>query len=165
MTNGDVTIRPIDFARDAAALRSFLSERDQMRFEHCEAAVKDGDCFIFVADMDGEAVGWAVVHTKYRTDQDWEPDPDGERFQTGENAYLENIELMPRARSKGAGSQLLVAVQDEARRLGKKALWLHTNENNFMAHKLFDRSGWIHESSINPPWRPETRWRIYKKTL
>ncbi len=165
MSDGDVTIRPIDFARDAAPLRAFLSERDQMRLEHCETACQAGDCFIYVAEAEGEAVGWAVVHTKYRTDQDWEPDPDGERFQRGDNAYLENIEVTPRNRSSGAGSQLLAAVQVEAKRRGKTALWLHTNENNVMAHKLFDRSGWVHERTVYPPWKPGTRWRIYKKTL
>ena len=45
----ELTIRPIDYARDAATLKVFLIERDSMRLEHCEAAVNDGDCFIFVA--------------------------------------------------------------------------------------------------------------------
>ncbi len=166
MTNADaVTIRPIDFARDREPLKAFLTERDAMRLDHSEAAVSDGDCFIFVADDENTAVGWVVVHTKHRADQDWEPDPEGEKFQTGDNAYVENIEVTARFRSTGVGARLLEAAQDEAKRRGKKRLWLHTAENNVKAHKVFDREGWTHESSIYPPWKPASRTRIYKKDL
>jgi GNAT superfamily N-acetyltransferase len=161
----DATVRAIDFARDEGALQAFLSERDRMRLEHCEVAVEAGDCFILVADEDGRAVGWAVVHLHFRDDQDWEPDPDSREFQEGDNAYLETIEVTARNRSQGVGGQLLEAAQDEARRRGKKQLWLHTSENNVKAHKVFDRLGWEHVRSVYPPWRPTSRTRIYRKTL
>lgn len=161
----DITIRPIDYARDVPALNAFLGERDRMRLTHCEAAVRDGDCFIFVAEEGGKAVGWVVVHTSYRDDQDWEPDPEGRGFQEGGNAYVENIEVTARARSNGIGRMLLEAAQAEAKARGKASLWLHTSENNVMAHRVFDRAGWQHERTINPPWRPNTRVRIYRKPL
>jgi GNAT superfamily N-acetyltransferase len=160
-----ITIRPIDFVRDEQPLKAFLSERDKMRLEHSEAALNDGDCFIFVADERGVPVGWAIVHTRYRDDQDWDPDPDGRQLQECDNAYLENIEVTARLRSRGVGSQLIEAVQDEARRRGKRHLWLHTSENNVKAHELFERHGWEHENSIIPPWKPGTRMRIYRKDL
>lgn len=159
------TVRPIDFTRDVPALRSFLSERDRMRLEHCQAAVADGDAAVFVAEEDGTAVGWAVVHFRYRDDQDWEPDPDGRTFQEGDNAYVENIEVTAGQRGKGLGPQLLAAVEEEARRRGKKALWLHTSENNVKAHRVFDRAGWVHERTVYPPWKPTSRTRIYRKVL
>jgi GNAT superfamily N-acetyltransferase len=162
----DIVIRPIDFARDEAPLRSFLADRDRTRLEHMEPAVREGDCFAYVAEDAGTTVGWAVVHTRFRDDQDWSP-PDGDTiaFQSDDNAYLENIEVTPRVRSKGVGRRLLEAVQDEARKRGKKQLWLHTSENNVKAHQLFDREGWVHERSVNPPWKPNSRTRIYKKEL
>ena len=84
---------------------SFLAGRDRMRLEHCEAACRAGDSFIFVADEDGMAVGWAVVHTNFRDDQDWSPpDDDTTAFQQGDNAYLENIEVTARLRSNGVGA-------------------------------------------------------------
>ncbi len=165
--NGDeITIRPIDFARDDAPLKSFLQERDRMRLDHMEAACRDGDCFAFIAEENGLAVGWAVVHTNFREDQDWDP-PDGDtrNFQQGENAYLENIEVTARLRSSGLGRKLIEAVQDEAKRRGKRHLWLHTAENNAKAHALFDREGWTHERSVYPPWKPASRTRIYRKEL
>ena len=164
--NDEATVRPIDFARDEAPLKSFLAERDRTRLAHMESACRDGDCFAYVVEEGATAVGWAVVHTKFRDDQDWSPaDEDTVAFQTGDNAYLENIEVTPRARSKGIGRLLLEAVQNEARKRGKKQLWLHTSENNVKAHQLFDREGWVHERSVNPPWKPNSRTRIYKKDL
>lgn len=161
----DFTVRPIDFERDAEALKSFLSERDQMRLDHSERAVRDGDCFILVADEDGAAVGWAAVHTNFREDQDWSPpDADTMRFQSGENAYLENIEVTPRMRSQGIGAMLLAAVDEEAHRRGKRAIWLHSSENNTLAHRVFERDGWTHENTVYPEWRPGA-WRVYKKDL
>jgi len=167
MTRKDgVTVRPIDFARDEAPLKSFLSERDRMRLDHCEAARNAGDCFAYVADKDGLAVGWAVVHTNFRDDQDWDPpDDDTRAFQQADNAYLENIEVTARLRSSGVGALLLEAVQAEAKRRGKRHLWLHTSENNVKAHALFDREGWQHERSVYPPWKPAARMRIYRKDL
>jgi GNAT superfamily N-acetyltransferase len=164
--DGTITVRPIDFIRDEAPLKAFLVERDRMRLDHMEPAVRDGDCFAMVADEDGLAVGWAVVHTKFRDDQDWSPpDEDTRRFQSGENAYLENIEVSARLRGRGVGTALLRGAQQEAKKRGKTCLWLHTSENNVKAHKVFDREGWIHESSVYPPWKPTSRTRIYRKQL
>ena len=162
----DIDVRPIDFIRDEAALKAFLAERDRMRFDHLEKAVGEGDAFAYVADEDGRAVGWACVHLNFRDDQDWDPpDDDTRRFQSGDDAYLENIEVTPRVRGHGVGSALLNAVQREAKSRGKRHLGLHTAENNTLAHKVFDRDGWQHESSVYPPWRPTSMTRIYRKDL
>ena len=161
-----ITVRPIDFARDNGALMSFLTGRDRIRLEHSEPACRAGDAFIFVAEEDGVAVGWAMVHTKFREDQDWEPaDDDTRTFQQGDSAYLENIEVTARVRSNGVGRKLLEATQAEAKRLGKKFLWLHTSENNVKAHALFDREGWTVERTVYPPWKPTSYTRVYKKVL
>jgi ribosomal protein S18 acetylase RimI-like enzyme len=161
-----IFVRPIDFARDEAPLKSFLSERDRTRLDHMEEACKAGDCFAYVADDGGRAVGWAVVHTSFREDQDWDPpDDDTRAFQQGDNAYLENIEVTAGARSSGVGSMLLEAVQAEAKKRGKRHLWLHTSENNVKAHSLFDREGWEIERTVYPPWKPASRTRIYRKDL
>lgn len=162
----DITIRPIDYTRDPAALKTFLVERDRMRLDHCQTAVEAGDAFIFVADDGSGAIGWVAVHCSFRDDQDWSPpDEDTRAFQSGDNAYVENIEVTARVRSNGVGRKLLAAAQDEARRRGKKTLWLHTAENNTLAHALFDREGWTHERSVFPPWKPTSKTRIYKKVL
>ena len=165
MPEDDLTVRPIDYVRDEQPLRSFLSERDKMRLQHMEPALREGDCFAYVADEHGIAVGWAVVHLHYREDQDWEPDELGRSYQGEDNGYLENIEVTARLRSRGVGAKLIEAVEEEAKRRGKRFLWLHTSENNIKAHQLFEREGWVHETSVYPPWKPAQRTRVYKKDL
>ncbi len=166
MSENEISVRPIDFARDEAPLKSFLSERDKMRLEHGEAACAAGDCFVYVADDAGTAVGWAVVQTAFRDDQDWDPpDDDTRAFQSGDNAYLENIEVRAGVRGHGVGRKLLEAVQSEAKQRGKKHLWLHTSENNTKAHSLFDREGWTRERNVYPPWKSTSNTRIYTKAL
>lgn len=164
--SASITVRPIDFGRDVASLMSFLVGRERTRLEHCQPACNAGDAFIFVADEDGIAVGWVAVHTNFREDQDWSPpDEDTRSFQQGDNAYVENIEVTARLRSNGVGRLLLEAAQAEAKRPGKKHLWLHTSENNVKAHQLFDREGWTLERTVYPPWKPASRTRVYKKVL
>ena len=162
-----ITVRPIDFARDIAPLMSFLDGRDRMRLEHCEAGVQAGDCFIFVADEDGTAVGWAVVHTKFRDDQDWSPpDEDTKAFQQGDNAYLENIEVTARQRSNGVGRHAARGGADrgEAPR-ARSMLWLHTSENNVKAHRSSIVKAGRVERTVYPPWKPTSRTRVYRKVL
>lgn len=162
----DVTVRPIDYEKDTDKLRVFLDKRDAMRLDHARPAVEAGDCFIFVADDGDGAMGWAVLHINFRDDQDWDPpDDDTVKFQSGDNAYLENIEVTARARRGGVGKMLLRAAEAEARNRGRKNLWLHTSENNQLAHRFYDRDGWTHESTVYPPWKPTARTRIYRKSL
>jgi GNAT superfamily N-acetyltransferase len=159
MANDEVTVRPIDFARDVAPLCSFLGERDRMRLEHCEAACQAGDCFVYVAETDGLAVGWAVVHIKFREDQDWDPpDDDTRAFQQGDNAYLENIEVTARLRSSGVGAMLLEAAQAEAKRRGKRGCTC-TRAKTTRAHSLLTaRDGC--DRTVYPPWKTTSRTRI-----
>ena len=161
----DPSVRPIDFTRDSASLQAFLPERDRMRLEHSQAAVEAGDAYIYVADDGGTPIGWAIVHVAYRDDQDWEPDSDTMKFQQGDNAYLENIEVTARQRSRGLGTKLLQAIEEEARKRGKKHVWLHSSENNALAHRVFEREGWKHETTVAPGWRSGERMRVYKRDL
>ena len=112
----------------------------------------------------GTGVGWPSPQN-FREDHDGLAGDDTRAFQQGDSAYLENIEVTARLRSNGLGRVLLEAAQTEAKRLGKKYLWLHTSENNVKAHQLFDREGWIIERSVYPPWKPDSKTRIYKKVL
>src|SRR5207244_4249532 len=100
-------IRPLDYAHDREALQAFLDEADQRRLEQIQPALGDGDGFALVADIDKRAVGWVVVHTRYRDDLGWEPDGDTVRLQSGHNAYVENLAVVPWSRNRGVGCRLL----------------------------------------------------------
>ena len=58
----DIVIRPLNYKTDSKALKSFLDKRDSMRLDHTKVAIDDGDAAVFVAEEDGQAVGWAAVN-------------------------------------------------------------------------------------------------------
>jgi GNAT superfamily N-acetyltransferase len=101
----------------------------------------------------------------YRDDQGWEPDGDGVRFQSGENAYLENIEVRPGLRGGGIGAALLAALEAEAGRLGKRRLWLHAFEDNVGAHRFYESHGWRHQRTVHPSWADGRPTRVYTRGL
>jgi ribosomal protein S18 acetylase RimI-like enzyme len=160
-----VIIRPIDFARDRDALRSFLDERDRTRLDATEAAVRDGDAFVYVVDDGGVARGLAVVHLRYRADQGWTPGSDTIDFHEGDRAYLENIGIVGPLQGRGIGSELLGVIEEEAHARGKRSMWLHTIETNTRAHRFYERHGWTHEYSRRYPWASDAPRRVYKKAL
>src|SRR5690348_5098473 len=130
MKHNEPIIRPLDYTRDQDALLAFLDAADQGRLDQIGPALADGDGFALVAEVEGHAVGWVVVHNRYRDDLGWEPDGNTRRFQSGDNAYVENLAVEPGSRSRGLGRLLLAAAEGEASRQSKRCLWLHASETN-----------------------------------
>ena len=158
-------IRSLDFAQDRMALSAFLEEADQRRLQQAQGAIQDGDSIVLVAEVNGRVVGWAVVQTRYREDLGWEPDQDALFFVSGENAYLENLEVAEFFRGQGIGRELLTAVEAEMRWRGRRALWLHAAEANYGACRFYEREGWHHERTVYPAWRNGAPTRIYVKSV
>ena len=161
----EIIIRPVVFSRDARALRSLLSQRDADRLDAIRRAEEAGDAYVLIAEQRGELVGWVVVHTAYRDDQGWAEDDDTRRFQEGENAYLESVQVAPDRRNEGIGSALVMTAEQEAKRRGKRMLWLHVSEVNVPAHRFYERCGWRHDTTVYPPWNSHAPTRIYKKAI
>lgn len=165
LQGGETTIRPLDDTRDRDALRAFLDTDDQSRLDQIRPALASGDGFALVAEAGGQAIGWVVVHLRYRDDLGWEPDGETGRFQSGPNAYLENLAVAPCWRNQGVGARLLAAAEAEADRSGKSCLWLHASESNEGACRFYEREGWLHHSTVHPAWRQGRAMRIYTRRL
>lgn len=73
----------------------------------------------------------------------WEP----ERATT---ATLFGMYVAPRARGRGVGEALVVAVLDEARRRGKGEVVLEVASNNASAIALYERCGFVRTGAANP---------------
>jgi DNA-3-methyladenine glycosylase I len=82
-----------------------------------DASLLDG----FVAEVDGRLAGLAMIH------------------QDGDD--LEVVALIAAEKSKGVGTALLRAVEQEAARLGVRA-WLITMNDNLDAIRFYQRRGW-----------------------
>jgi SAM-dependent methyltransferase/ribosomal protein S18 acetylase RimI-like enzyme/mannose-6-phosphate isomerase-like protein (cupin superfamily) len=163
MKDNEPIIRPLDYAWDREALLAFLDTADQSRLDQIRPALADGDGFALVAEMEERAVGWVVVHTRYRDDLGWEPDGNTRRFQSGDNAYVENLAVEPGSRNRGIGGLLLAAAEGEASRRGKRCLWLHASETNEGACRFYEREEWSHHSTVHPAWRQGRAMRVYSK--
>ncbi len=158
-------IRPLDFGLDLMGLSAFLEATDLRRLQQVQAAIQEGDSIVLVAEGNGQAVGWVTVQTRYREDLGWEPDADALLFVSGENAYVENLEVKASFQGMGIGRELLAAAEEEARWRGRRVLWLHVAEQNFRAHRFYEREGWSHERTVYPAWRNGAPMRIYGKSL
>jgi len=86
----------------------------------------DGGHFGFVAERDGEIIGF--VHGL----------PHASTWSIDDYCYLEDLFVDPTARGSGAGRKLIEAVYAEADRRGCSRVYWHTDEDNATARKLYD---------------------------
>jgi len=57
----------------------------------------------------------------------------------GDDCYLEDLYLAPEARGKGIGKQLIRDLMKLAKAAGWQRLYWHTDEENVVARRLYDR--------------------------
>lgn len=57
----------------------------------------------------------------------------------GDDCYLEDLYLAPEARGKGIGKQLIRDLMKLAKAAGWQRLYWHTDEDNSVARRLYDR--------------------------
>lgn len=80
-------------------------------------------------------------------------------------AYIETIEVTPAQRGRGIGAELLRRVEDSARRAGALSLWLHVDETNAEAIRLYERHGFRPHGSEEHFYAPGRGALVYGKPL
>ena len=88
--------------------------------------------FALVAEAEGQAVGYAVVHVT---------GPDETWVTSERTAELESLAVLPDHRGGGAGGALMDAVEEELRRLGIEDLWVAVVARNKEALRFYERRG------------------------
>jgi ribosomal protein S18 acetylase RimI-like enzyme len=159
-------IRTIDWSSDVAQVQALLGPDDRSRLEACRVPAQENDAFVLVAEFEGQIVALAVVHTNCRPELGWQVEAGSIAYQQGANAYLEIITVRREWRGRGIGSRLLVAVEREVVLRGKSCLWCHTGEENRRAQRFYERNGWQHVETLQPPWKKAGRLsRVYRKRI
>jgi ribosomal-protein-alanine N-acetyltransferase len=93
--------------------------------------VNDCDAATWIAEEDGQMAGFAIVQ--------WG------RKEVELVAYLMTIEVMPEARGSGVGAELLLRSEESAREAGCALIWLHVDEENEGAIRLYKRFDYVFE--------------------
>lgn len=116
--------RTADSAAAAGVVRSVYDEYGFTWDEHgYHADLRDVEAAyaaFFVAELDGRVVGTAGL---------------------SEQGSLERLYVLPGVRGAGAGTALLAAVADEARRRGHEQLVIWSDKRFEEAHRLYRREG------------------------
>jgi ribosomal protein S18 acetylase RimI-like enzyme len=128
----------------AAAVEEFLAE--YYAVEDLRARYRGGDSTTFVAEADGEVVGYATGFP-------------------GDDAYdLGSIYVHPERQDEGVGSRLLEAVETQAREEGYDAIRLVVMADNDAARGFYEAHGFEHAADDYDP-DLDVQNCIYEKSL
>jgi len=118
------------------AYRVFYKQSSNLQaaFDFLEQRVDKNESTIFVATIQGEAVGFVQLYPSYDTitlKQIW---------------ILHDLFVIPSARQKGIAKSLLERARRLAEETHAKGLILETAVSNDAAQKLYEKLGWKRES-------------------
>ena len=108
------------------------SESWAMRRELYEDWLAEPDAFVLLAEVDGQPIGYALVHLR---------GPE-ETWQTGDRiGVLETLAVLPDERGRGVGSALFERIYAELRDLGVSELEVAVISKNAAALRFYERHG------------------------
>ena len=103
-----------------------------VRRELYEDWLSEPDSFVLLAEVDGQPIGYAVVHLR---------GPE-ETWQTGDRiGVLETLAVLPDERGRGVGSALFERIYAELRELGVTELEVAVISKNAAALRFYERHG------------------------
>lgn len=80
-------------------------------------------------------------------------------------AYIQTIEVTPAWRGRRVGKELLGRVEESARAAGAARIWLHVDEKNSLAVRLYEASEYHYEGRELDYYAPSRAGEIYSKQL
>ncbi len=119
----------------------------------------------WIAEEAGQMAGFAIV--------DWSENdsevPGNPTLPVGCNsettAYIQTIEVSPEARHRGVGRQLLNRIEGSARLAGARSIWLHVEQGNAPAIRLYETHGYRCEGRAEDYYPQGLAALIYVKHL
>ena len=122
---------PEDFSALYAVEEVCFEPPFRFGLRYMKQLVSSANAATWIAEEDGRLAGFAIVQ--------WE------RVAGEGIAYLQTIEVMPEARGRGVGAELLTRSEEAARAAGAARIWLHVDEENTGAIRMYQRHGYVFE--------------------
>jgi ribosomal protein S18 acetylase RimI-like enzyme len=113
--------------------------------------VEQANSATWIAEEDGRMCGFAIVEWNTETD--------------GVIAYIQTLEVMPDRRGLGIGGELMRRMEESARAAEAQAIWLHVDEENAGAIRLYEAHGYICQDRDDGYYPQGRAALIYAKTL
>lgn len=119
--------------------------------QYMRQLVSRSNATTWIAEQDGQMCGFAIV----------------ERTQEPGRVigYIQTIEVLSGCRGLGVGGEMLRRVEDSARASGAQSIWLHVDERNSSAIKLYAARGYLREGREEDYYGPNHAALIYAKLL
>lgn len=142
---------PEDFAALYAIERLCFQPRFRFGRGYVRYLVEAPNSATWIAEEDGQMTGFAIV--------DWNQE------EAGLIAYLQTIEVTAEQRGRGVGRELLGRVEASARGAGAVSIWLHVDEQNSAAVRLYEANGFSCEGRQEDYYDEGRTALIYLKRL
>lgn len=117
------------------AYRVFYEQQPAAQCERAfiEGHLRNGTSVIYLAEIDGEAIGFAQLFKTYST------------VYLANVWILEDLFVAPEYRGRRIASKLLARSLDHARTDGASGMFLETAQENLTAQRVYERAGWTRE--------------------
>jgi ribosomal protein S18 acetylase RimI-like enzyme len=119
----------------------------------------------WIAEQDERMAGFAIVEWTRRlggvpSDGSWSLG-----WMSGVAAYIQTLEVLPEQRGRGIGCQLLGCIEGSARSANAASIWLHVDEGNDRAVRLYEANGYIYQGRKEDYYALGRAALIYGKPL
>lgn len=142
-------------AEDFAALYAIeeICFQPPIRFDikYMSRLVHSPETATWIAEQDVRMAGFAIV--------EWTDE------RNGREGYIQTIEVMPSARGRGVGGELLRRIEASAHAANCKIIWLHVDADNIGAIHLYTTSGYVYEGRAGNYYARGRAALIYCRTL
>ncbi|HUB29425.1 MAG TPA: N-acetyltransferase [Terracidiphilus sp.] len=141
--------KPEDFAALYAIEEVCFQPPFRFERRYMQRLVNARNSATWIAEAAGGMAGFAIV--------EWSG--------AGNHAYIPTIEVLPDRRREGVGGELLRRLEESARAAGAWALWLHVDESNAHAIRLYEAHGFVAAAKEEHFYAPGRGAFLYRKLL
>ncbi|MFY9852457.1 MAG: N-acetyltransferase [Terracidiphilus sp.] len=142
---------PADFEQLYALEEACFEPPSRFSRRYMRLLVQSDSAATWIAEDAGQMVGFAIVEWTEKSNETI--------------AYIQTVEVSLEGRSRGIGRELLIRIEGSARLAGALLIWLHVEEGNTAAVRLYEAQGYRREGREDDYYPLGRAALIYVKRL